>query len=387
LFQRCAKWCGEQENSPGPGACIAITVIIRQRHGFTESTCYYTSRAGFTKGPECYGTTCPGQYSQQFTITNIFGVFTSRLWHDSERYKGLPSFPGDGQLILYDEDYEVVPPKEHCQSIQTTFGKAYYRRAKGIRKSGWEDYQYIEEYTNPFNPDCAKRCFDKAGCTSFHLEGITCGFVIGPTFGNRRDSKILYSGQLDGPCTSNYSGFKNEFQSSKRVAMVIAADYEYASDYDHVIDDIVANNMGSNTRINTWQFSTFRLPIIRLSQYVHVNLERAGSEPNLSMYLIFTVKSHLRIGTLISNELDNIFEKRRRDVEEAQGAKEDIEEGSQDKELRATMPSLDEILAEMKAVEQKTFDFILGDEIQLPADIEVTATGPIETVEFIQKNC
>ena len=50
------------------------------------------------------------------------------------------------------------------------------------------------------------------------------------------------------------------------------------------------------------------------------------------------------------------------------------------------MPRTDEILAEIEAIEEQATSFILDGGMELPSTIEVQATGPIETVEFVQKS-
>ena len=47
---------------------------------------------------------------------------------------------------------------------------------------------------------------------------------------------------------------------------------------------------------------------------------------------------------------------------------------------RQIMPRTDDILA----IEQQAISFILDGDLELPEDVEVAATGPVETVEFVQ---
>merc|ERR1719220_606764 len=51
---------------------------------------------------------------------------------------------------------------------------------------------------------------------------------------------------------------------------------------------------------------------------------------------------------------------------------------------RQIMPRTDDILADIEAIEQQAISFILDGDLELPEDVEVAATGPVETVEFVQ---
>ena len=48
------------------------------------------------------------------------------------------------------------------------------------------------------------------------------------------------------------------------------------------------------------------------------------------------------------------------------------------------MPRTDDILAEIEAIERQATSFILDGGMSLPGNYQVAATGPIETVEFVQ---
>ena len=48
------------------------------------------------------------------------------------------------------------------------------------------------------------------------------------------------------------------------------------------------------------------------------------------------------------------------------------------------MPRTDDILADIEAIEQQAISFILDGNLELPEGVEVAATGPVETVEFVQ---
>ena len=48
------------------------------------------------------------------------------------------------------------------------------------------------------------------------------------------------------------------------------------------------------------------------------------------------------------------------------------------------MPGTEDILSEIEAIEQEATNFILNGGLELPDDVEVAATGPVELVEFVQ---
>ena len=46
------------------------------------------------------------------------------------------------------------------------------------------------------------------------------------------------------------------------------------------------------------------------------------------------------------------------------------------------MPGTEDILSEIEAIEQEATSFILNGGLELPDDVEVAATGPVELVEL-----
>ena len=48
------------------------------------------------------------------------------------------------------------------------------------------------------------------------------------------------------------------------------------------------------------------------------------------------------------------------------------------------MPRTEDILAEIQAIERQATSFILDGNMEIPDDVKVAATGPIETIEFVQ---
>ena len=131
---------------------------------------------------------------------------------------------------------------------------------------------------------------------------------------------------------------------------------------DDITDRIVAANTGnSDTPLRQWIFEgRTDNPLIRTSQYVSISM--ADMEGNDTRYrpVIFSIETHVRIAT----DASQIFipsERRRR-----------------------SSTDLDEILTEIEAIEQQATDFILNGDMVLPDNVEVAATGLIETIEFVQ---
>ena len=63
-----------------------------------------------------------------------------------------------------------------------------------------------------------------------------------------------------------------------------------------------------------------------------------------------------------------------------------IEEQKQAEKLRSMMPRTDDILAELKAIEDKALNFVLDGGVVFPDDIGIIETGPVETVRMVQKS-
>ena len=375
---------------------------------YTVSEKCYINTAKYVRGPYCFGTTCPGKSDRRFIQTSKMGVFRNWDWHeDSEFWQSLqpsylPNSPIDGQVSL---NYERVEPDDVCKQAKTPFGKVNYRE---FGKMVWDAYD-SKNYIAERGPDCAAKCFSKAGCSAF-FEGAFCGLFIGPIKSGRTSRFTKESGRIDnGLC--EHGAFRNEFESTKQFHQWVDNPRD-GRDFDDVLDEIIANSTESDSkmaRLNRWTFSTRssnppttvsqRIDIIRGNYYRWDGVK--------GHYLTFKINTHVRIGHSWAVGTGTFFNGRRKredgvdeTADETIGERigeltmgedlrlhdEAIEEQKQADKLRSMMPRTDDILAEIQAIEDEALSFVFDGGVVYPDDIEILETGPIETVQFVQKS-
>ena len=131
--------------------------------------------------------------------------------------------------------------------------------------------------------------------------------------------------------------------------------------------------------------------MITSSQYVSIEmLDTSGNDARYRP-ISFTIETHVRVG----ND-DSSGRRRRSDdsdlipvgeltIENMKKiAKKVAKDAKKAAKQRQVMPRTEDILAEIAAIEQRATGFILDGNMKLPENIEVAATGPIETVSFVQ---
>ena len=376
----------------------------------------------YTKGPECYGNTCPGaKPDRRFKTTNMMGVLKKR----QGRSKFLPSrYNGQvpvkrRQINAFDDKCRVARNTPFGTINYRDFGKVSFKTSLKVlyRPSNMEDIgTYVSDNSaiaadGSYIPDgsftsdgsdisdgsCAGKCFSKAGCTAWWrtVEPESCELVIGPTEYLptkplrphwTSDGKVVESGRIDDLCPT--ATIKNEF-NSKIVSHTVAfagrdpkelLEEIFFSRKETTPQQFAANftqeSNGFNIHgINGWTFKTIsQNPPITASQYFSLTIEHWWtrgyddftnvSRPQTIGFIVrFFVQTHVRIGQTFPND-----RKRRADEEE---------------NPEAMMPRTEDILAQINAINQEAFDNI--EQIQFPDDVEVIAKGPIETVQLVQK--
>ena len=158
---------------------------------------------------------------------------------------------------------------------------------------------------------------------------------------------------------------------------------------------MVASNTGNaNTPLRVWSFETrSNNPMVTFSQYVSVDMLNMTGNYATYRPVWFTIETHLRIG---EQEVDK---RRRRSADRSDESvsvdeltmeidmkfhKQAAKDAKKASKQRQIMPRTDDILADIEAIEQQATSFILDGEMELPENVEVVATGPIETVSFVQ---
>ena len=365
-FEQCADYCLNKDG------CYAIHVI----HRSPDKYCII-SLSEFNRGPQCWGSTCSD--AEDLRVTNQFGVFR-------DYYKAnpqfLPSNEPDGIINVNFDDVKGV-----CDETSTAFGTVNYRNMEGKAFLTADAKNVVRE----LGSNCAVRCFERAGCSAFYTTDDSCTFIIGYAYGVKTNSEVSEAGKIHTACPNN--AFKNTYTLVSRWSCIFFAPPETGS----IADDIVEQNTGnSDTPLRTWLYETkSNSPMITSSQYVSVEvLDTSGNDARYRP-VIFTIETHVRTGNGGSSR-----RRRRSDdsdlipvemltMENIQKAAKNFANKAAREAKKAAkqlpiMSRTEDILAEIKTIEQQATSFILNGGMELPVNIEVAATGPIETVSFVQ---
>ena len=363
IMERCVAYCLSFSG------CFSVAVTRLEYLTTDRPVTYqcYINSEDFTYTVDTWG-----QQNSAISHTIQFGVFRD---YYEENPQFLP-WTIDGVIGANYAEVEGL-----CDDTNTGFGTVNYRETDGIQFNSNDDKNIVRESGSD---NCAARCFEKAGCSAFFVEDGGCTFVIGSTFGGEENSGVSESGMLHGLCPS--SAFRSTFTRRSQFYCYIWAPNEGA----RLADSIVRRNTGnSNTPLRVWSFETrSNNPMITASQYVSVDMTDLEGTDRRYRPIIFAIETHVRIG-------ENQTSRKRRTADavpvDVITVKEDVKlhkqaakEAKQAAKQRSIMLRTDDILAEIEAIEQQATSFILDGGMDMPDDVEVAATGPVETVEFVQ---
>ena len=371
--EQCATYCLNFNGCNG----IAVTRFRSSQGAAPIYSCYINS-APYTSGPFCWGTNCHNKADQRQTI--VFGVFKD--YYDSNP-QFLPTDAPDGTIAASYYGHE-----ELCKEIPTGFGHVFYQNTPGYEYSAERNTNIVRES----GTHCAHRCFEKAGCTAFYEIYNGCTFIIGASIAGKVNNAITSSGSIDDICP-NTIAFTNSFTKTSRFYFLMYDD----SEAGNVANKIAAYNTGNpNTRLRRWNFKMdMQIPMRTSSQYVSVDMPDVlygytGTWNSPWRPVYFKVQTHFRI------TVDDDYRRKRRSDESdlvpvgeftiadnEKIAKQAAKEAEKAAKQRQIMPRTDDILAEIDAIEARAISFIQG-ELELPDEVELAATGPVETLEFIQ---
>ena len=249
-----------------------------------------------------------------------------------------------------------------CGETRSYFGKVNYLNLDGKVLAALDEKNVVQEQGFS-STNCARRCFGRAGCSAFFYDGDECSYIIGAYSSSvESNTQVALSGALNGICPS--TAFRSSFTRRSQFYCLIWAPDEA----DDITDRIVAVNTGnSDTPLRQWIFEgRTDNPLIRTSQYISISMpdmegiQDTDKSDTRYRQVRFSIETHVRI----AEDASQIFipsERRKR-----------------------SPTDLDEILTEIEAIEQQASDYILNGDMALPDNFEVAATGPIETVEFVQ---
>ena len=367
FFEQCADYC---LNTAG---CNAVYVF--RIDGVLEWC--FINNGEFYSGPDCAGSHC--RDPENLTQTVQFGVFR-------DYYKSNPAFlptnEPDGVIGVNNANVKGV-----CDETSTAFGNVHYRSMEGNAFLTADDKNVVRESGS----NCAARCFETAGCTAFYTTDDGCTFIIGYAYGVKRNSEVSEAGKTHTICPN--TAFKSTFTLVSQFSCVFFA----PSEADSIADDIVERNTGnSDTPLRTWKFATkSNSLLIKSSQYVSIEMLDTSGDDARYRPVRFAIETHVRVGSeassrrrrrsddmvLMSPEMLTIENIKKIAKKAAKKAEKEAKKAAKQRQI---MPRTEDILAEITAIEQQATSFILDGNMELPANIEVAATGPIEVVSFIQ---
>ena len=368
VFEQCVDYCLNYS-----GCNAAVVTFRNYGDQYDGDTCYINYRE-FNSGPNCWGSTCYGNASDTRSTLRM-AVFRD---YYEQNPQNLPSSSPDGTVGGSYEETEGF-----CDETSTGFGKVNYRDMEGYSFSSGDSKNVVRES----GTNCAARCFERAGCSAFYAINNGCTFIIGYAWGGEKTSGVTEAGRINALCPN--TAFKSTFTRRSRFYCLFYA----PSDASSIAENIVTRNTGNpDTPLRVWNFEIeSNSPMITSSQYVSV--EMPSTDGNYGRYrpVTFVIETHVRLGNEWSNrrrrrsdksELIQIGELTME--EDLRIRKQAVKDAKKAAKQRQIMPRTDDILADIEAIERQATSFILEGDMELPEDVEVAATGPVETVEFVQ---
>ena len=343
MLERCASYCVSHYN------CMSIFI------SFDYYVKCHISGGGIEKPPSYawfkWTTIVPDEkYFQRDNIRSIIAYTKDYYQSNLEKFNQIEPTGTVGG--------ENVEIQGLCDKTTTGFGTVNYKTYENVGYVASDDKNVIRESDTS---NCAKNCFEKAGCSAFFLDANECSYIIG-TYETSQNDDVIESGNLSANrlCPSN--PFKSYYTRRSQFYCLIWA----PAQAENLADLIIQENTGNpDSPLGVWSFQTpstensvmspfnylSENAIISSSQYVTLSMPDMEGNDGRYIPVLFSIETHIRVGRKQTNR------KRR---------------------------SAADILAEIEAIEQQASSFILDGAMTFPDDVKIAATSPIETVEFVQ---
>ena len=366
MFEQCTEYCIDTDD------CVAVFIRRLENLFGANEECFINN--GDFRRLTCWGSTCrdPDNLSE----TTQLGVFRDYYKDNSDFITDFfPSNEPDGTVRANYDDLKGV-----CDEANSVFGDVNYRNMEGNRFLTADSKNVVREP----GPNCAAKCFGKAGCSAFYTTADGCTFILGYAYAATITSGVTKAGKIHTVCPNN--AFQNTYTRVSQFNCVFFSPL----DAESIAEDIVEQNTGNpNTPLRVWNYETkSNSPMTTSSQYVSVEVsdtkfsESFPDDPYRTVS--FTIETHVRVGNQnpsrrLSSELISIANFTMEDA-----IRFSNEAARNAAEQRQIMPRTEDIIAQIEAIERQATSFILGGAMELPENVEVAATGPIETIAFIQ---
>ena len=377
MLDQCTSYCLSFTG------CFAVMVVRFKWLAQTEPPIWAPSGTKFI----CYITdsdlTKPNtpwnNLQPSWSHTGVFAVLQD--YYDSNPSLFDTTWQPDGTTGIETESIDGI-----CDETNTEFGIVNYKLIDGMEFTSFDDKNIIRESGSV---NCAVRCFETAGCSAFFVDGDGCTYIIGRALYGLQNDNVTHSGILNNLCPS--TPFKNTFTRRSRFFCLIFA----PNQGDALAESIAAENTGnSDIPLHAWSFKTQSdNPMVISSQYVSVKMSDMEGNDSRYRLVLFTIETHIRIG-----EANQSSRKRRSIDRESEFVlvgeiTEEFDQKLWETAAKKTnqavkqivvSPRTEDIIAEIEAIERQATSYILNGDMEMPSDVQVAATGPIETVEFVQ---
>ena len=382
-LENCANYCASFDG------CIGIGLTTLRIPGQPITTQCYINTGAYENGPACWGSICSDPNNMIQTIQ--MGVF--REYYESNP-ENLPTTTPDSEVGTIEsstsgseDDFLIINPNQ-CAIANTGFGDVDYRSTGPRTYSSYDDKNVV--YAP--GPDCAAQCFEIAGCTAFYNNNDECTFIIGTSSGSTENSDVSASGMIDDLCPA--SAFRNTYTRRSQFYCWWYAPDETGDIADRLVErQIAIGNITSSAVLREWNFDVEQSsnPYITSSQYISIEMPDLDGADARYRSTYFVIETHVRVGMV-----DNSRRRRRSSEEDLTpvgklSMKDDLKqhklaakEAKKAEKMRSlAMPRTEEIFATIQEIENQARNFITT-QLQVPDDIEVAVTGPVENIEFIQ---
>ena len=170
--------------------------------------------------PDYFQRNYPSEFFQ-WTALDSSQIAISYFTTDEYSFEG---FEVEFQCV---EDLVHLP---ECSSVDTAFGEVNFELTAGVP---YENSQFSQpsavQTSNVRQADCAKSCFEQAGCSSYYFENDECHFIIGSPAALPVSSSVTDSGRLSDFCPEDdlyqfevdcyfYCAFSNAGQADSFIA-------------------------------------------------------------------------------------------------------------------------------------------------------------------------
>jgi len=199
-----------------------------------------------------------------------------------------------------------------CTSKSTDFGLISYRETNQTihesvngQKRGRQAYGHVTDETSG---DCARTCFETAGCSSFYVDH-TCNMIIGLSLAKECEdgdtcpdaTSVTESGAFHGACENGV--FTNRIVKKSR----FFCKFLTQTQEDNIVQQLINENELGTTPLEEWIFETSNTdPLTKTSQYVSLIVRNFFGENTATegaeTWIAFELETHFKTASQSSSD-------------------------------------------------------------------------------------